>query len=113
MDDALPQGLDLNDRSPTVFGWVFALAGSGAVLLFWTMGAIDLLTRDGGLIVQLGLQGVWRALFLAYPFVFVACLVLGAVLVALRRDLESIAVAGAPAALALLYYFALLYLRPV
>jgi hypothetical protein len=36
----LPAGLDLDDRSPTVFGWVFALLGSGGVLLFWLMGAI-------------------------------------------------------------------------
>ncbi len=113
MDDALPQGLDLDDRSPTVFGWVFALLGSGGVLLFWAMGAIDLLTGNGGLILQLQLEGIWRLLFLAYPAAFVVFLLLGGALVALGRDLESIGVAAAPAALAVLYYLALIYLRPL
>ncbi len=113
MDQALPQGLDLEDRSPTVFGWLFALLGSGAGLLFWVMGAIVLITGNGGLIVQLGLEGVWLTLFLAYPFVFVAALLGGVALVALKRDLESIGVVGSPLALALLYYLALIYLRPV
>ncbi len=113
MDQALPQGLDLEDRSPTVFGWLFALLGSASVLLFWAMGAIGLVTSNGGLIVQLGLDGVWRTLFFAYPFVFVAALLGGIALVALKRDLESIGLVGSPLALAVLYYLALIYLRPV
>ena len=113
MDQTLPAGLDPNDRSPTVFGWVFALLGSGGVLLFWVMGAIGLLSGNGGQILQLQLEGVWRSLFLAYPFVFVAALLAGGVLVGLKRDLESIGAVGAPLALALLYYLALIYVRPV
>ncbi len=113
MDDALPQGLDLDDRSPTLFGWVFALLGSGGVLLFWVMGAIGLLTGNGGFILQLQLEGIWRLLFLAYPAAFLVALLLGGALVALKRDLESIGVVAAPAGLALLYYVALIYLRPL
>jgi len=113
MHQTLPEGLDPNDRSPTVFGWVFALLGSGGVLLFWVMGAIGLLTGSAGTIVLLDLQGVWRTLFLSYPFVFIGFVVIGAALVGLKRDLESIGAVGAPLALAVLYYFALVYLRPV
>lgn len=113
MHQSLPAGLDPNDRSPTVFGWVFALLGSGGILLFWSMGAVDLVTGNGGFILQLQLEGAWRTLFLAYPFVFVAALLAGGALVALRRDLESIGVIGSPLALALLYYLALIYVRPV
>jgi hypothetical protein len=109
----LPAGLDLDDRSPTVFGWVFALLGSGGVLLFWLMGAIGLLSGNAGTIVLLELDGVWRTLFLSYPFVFVAFVLIGGALVALRRDLESIGAVGTPLALAVLYYFALIYVRPV
>lgn len=112
-DHALPAGLDLNDRSPTVFGWVFALLGSGGVLLFWVMGAIGLLTGNGGFILQLELDGAWRTAFLSYPFVLVGFVLIGGALAALRRDLESIGAVGTPAALALLFYFALLYVRPV
>lgn len=113
MSMTYPAGLDPNDRSPTVFGWVFALLGSGGVLFFWTMGAVGLATGNGGTILLLQLEGVWRTAFLAYPFVFVGFLTIGAVLVALRRDLESIAAVGTPLALAVAYYVALLYLRPV
>jgi hypothetical protein len=63
--------------------------------------------------VLLELDGVWRTLFLSYPFVFVAFVLIGGALVALRRDLESIGAVGTPLALAVLYYFALIYVRPV
>jgi hypothetical protein len=113
MDDAPPNGLVLDDRSPTIFGWLAMLLASGGILFFWTSGAIILLTREGGLINQLRLEGVWRTLFLAYPAVFIAALVVATVLVVVKRDLESIAALGAPVALAVLYYLALIYLRPV
>lgn len=110
---ALPAGIDLDDRSPTVFGWVFALLGSGGLLLFWVMGAIVLQRGDAGTLAGLELEGVWRALFFSYPFVFIAFVLIGGALVALRRDLESIGAVGTPLALAVLYYFALIYVRPV
>lgn len=113
MHQSLPAGLDPNDRSPTVFGWIFALLGSGGVLFFWSMGAIGLLTGNTAHILLLQLEGVWRTLFLAYPFVFIGALIVAGALVALKRDLESIGAAGAPLALAVLYYFALIYVRPV
>lgn len=113
MDEAFPSGLDLNDRSPTVFGWLLMLLGGGGLLFVWVTGAVGLLTGNAGTIVLLELEGAWRLLFLAYPFVFLVSVVLGAALVALKKDLLSLGVAGAPLALSVVYYLALLYLRPV
>ncbi len=113
MDEALPTGLNLNDRSPTVYGWVLMLLGGGGLLFVWVIAAIGLLTGDAGTIVLLELEGAWRVVFLAYPFVFLVSLVLGGALVALKQDLASLAVAGAPVVLSVVYYLGLLYLRPV
>ena len=51
--------------------------------------------------------------FLAYPFAFLAALVVGGVLVAVKRDLEAVGVMGLPVAAAVGYYLALIHLRPV
>jgi hypothetical protein len=103
--------MDSDDRAPTIYGWIFALLGGGAVLYFWTMGFIVLMTGNGGQVQFLHGEPFWRTLFYAYPIVFVGAVVVGAVLVALRRDLLSIAVAGSPVALATVYYFALVHVR--
>lgn len=102
-----------DDRAPTIYGWIFALLGGGGILYFWLMGAIGLLGGNGGQILALGLEGAWRTAFLAYPLVFIAAIVVAAVLAGLKRDLESVGVAGAPVVLATLYYLALIHLRPV
>ncbi len=101
------------DRTGTILGALGGILGGGGVLFFWMMGAIGLLGRNGGLILDLQLGGVWRTLFLAYPFVFVAALVAGAALVALKRDLEAVGVFGLPVVAAVLYYLALIHVRPV
>lgn len=100
------------DRSGTLLGAVAGAGGGGAVLLFWLMGAIGLLTQTGGTIVDLGLEGAWRFLFLAYPFLYVACLLAGAALAALKRDLEAVGVLGLPVVAAIGYFLALIHLRP-
>lgn len=101
-----------DDRSGTLLGAFVGVVGGGAVLFFWLIGAIGLLTQTGGLIVQLGLDGAWRGLFLAYPFFFVACLLAGGALAALKRDLEAVGVFGLPVVAAIGYYLALIHLRP-
>jgi len=101
------------DRSGTIFGAFAGLLGGGAVLYFWTMGAINLLAETGGQILTLGLDGPWRLLFFAYPFLFIAAVVVGAGLAALKRDLEAVGVFGLPVVAAVAYYFALIHLRPV
>jgi hypothetical protein len=102
--------MDFDDRVPTIFGWAAALLGGGGLLYFWVMGALMLL-RGEGQIQLLQAEPLWRTLYLAYPIVFVVSVVIGAVLVALRRDLLSIGVAGAPVVFAIGYYFALIHLR--
>ena len=101
------------DRSGTLLGAAAGVFGSGAVLFFWIMGAIGLFTRTGGTIDQLGLEGLWRTAFLAYPVVFVAALVAGAVLVALKRDVEAVGAFGLPLAAAVVYFVALVHVRPL
>jgi hypothetical protein len=103
--------MDHVDRSPTAFGWAAALLGGGGILYFWVMGAVLLLRGAEGQIQFLQAEPLWRTLYWAYPLVFVLSLVIGGVLLALRRDLASVAAAGAPVALAIGYYFALIHLR--
>ena len=101
------------DRTGTILGVFAGLLGGGAILYFWLMGTIGLLTGNGGQILALGLEGAWRFLYLAYPFALVGAGVVGAVLVALRRDLEAVGVFGLPVVAAVAYYVALIHLRPV
>lgn len=101
------------DRTGTILGAFAGILGGGGVLFFWIIGAIGLLGRNGGFIQNLELEGVWRTLFLAYPFVFLAALVVGGVLAALKRDLEAVGVFGLPVVAAVAYYLALIHLRPV
>jgi hypothetical protein len=102
-----------NDRTGTILGVAGGVLGGGAILFFWSIGAIGLLGGNGGFVQDLALTGAWRTLFLFYPFVFVAALVVGGVLVALRRDLEAVGAFGLPVAAAVLYYLALIHLRAV
>jgi hypothetical protein len=99
------------DRSGTIYGWIFALLGGGGILFFWVMGAVLLATGNGGFIQVLHGEPFWRTLYWTYPIVFVVSLLVGGLLVALRRDLLSVGAAGAPVALALAYYFAFVHLR--
>lgn len=101
------------DRTGTILGAFAGVLGGGAVLFFWIMGALVLLGRDGGTIVALELGGAWRVLFLAYPFLFLATVVAGAALLALKRDLEAVGVFGMPVVAAVAYYLALIHLRPI
>jgi len=101
------------DRTGTVLGALAGILGSGGVLYFWIVGAIGLLGRNGGFIQDLQLEGAWRTLFLAYPFVFLVALVAGTALASLRRDLEAVGVLGLPVVAAVAYYLALIHLRPV
>jgi len=104
--------MDSDVRAPTIYGWLAALLGGGALLYFWVMAFVVLLTRNGGQIQFLHDEPVWRALFYSYPVVLVVAVLLGGVLAAFRRDLLSVGVAAAPVGLAIAYYLALVYARP-
>lgn len=101
------------DRTGTILGVAAGALGGGAVLYFWLMGAINLLAGAGGFIVELGLEGPWRTLFLAYPIAFLLATLVGGLLFLLKRDLEAVGVMGLPVVAAIAYYFALVHLRPI
>lgn len=101
------------ERSGTILGVFAGIAGSGAILFFWLLGAIGLLNGSGGTIVHLQLEGFWSTAFLAYPFLFFASLLAGGVLAALKRDLEAVGVFGLPVVAAVVYYLALVHVRPL
>lgn len=101
------------DRSGTLLGVAAGVLGSGAVLYFWIMGAIGLFTQTGGTINQLELEGYWRTAFLMYPLVFIAATVAGAALAALKRDLEAVGMFGLPVVAAVVYFVALIHVRPL
>lgn len=95
------------ERTLSLYGYIFAAIGAGGILFFWVIAAILYATGNGGLIVQMELPGLWRTAFLSYPIVAVVALVAGAILWFARRDLEAVAVAGAPVGLTVLYYLLL------
>lgn len=94
-----------------VLGYFVGAGLSLIIGLFWSIGAVGLVTGNAGLIVDLGLEGAWRWLYFAYPFVVLGCLVVGTALFALKRHLEAAAIVGLPIVLVILFYFALVLLR--
>lgn len=100
-----------NERVLSLFGIILAGIGSLGIFFFWAMGAIGLITHNGGLILDLQLTGIWRTLFFALPVVVVVCVVGSIGLFALRRHKEAVALAGLPTLATLAYYFALVQLR--
>lgn len=99
------------ERLLSVFGLIFGFLGTFMVSIFWSMGAMILLTGEGGTIQQLNLQGLWATLFWAFPFVAIGSVVLALGAFAVGRVKEAAGLALLPAAGVLLYYFALVQLR--
>jgi hypothetical protein len=101
-----------NERTLGLFGLIFGVLGGGAVFFFWTIGRVQLHTRNGGIINELGLEGLWLHLHNAYAFVMIGCFLLAGVLYwGLRRYKEAAGVAAIPVTGAVLYYLALVALR--
>lgn len=108
---ATPNDTVDNERVLSLYGIILASIGGLGILFFWSMGAIGLLTHNGGLMLDLRLTGLWRTLYFALPIVVFVC-VAGAVgLFALRRHKEAVGLAGLPILATLAYYFALVQLR--
>ena len=99
------------ERLLSVYGLIFGFLATFMVGIFWSMGAVILLTGEGGTIQQLDLQGLWRTLFWAYPFVAVGSVVLALGAFAVGRVKEAAGIAFLPALGVLLYYIALVQLR--
>ncbi len=84
------------------------VAGLG-VLVFWVMGALFLLTGNGGQIVDIYLTGFWRNLYFLYPVALVVFSLAGWFLFYLKRDLLAILTFSAPVGLVVLYYLILIF----
>ena len=95
------------ERTLSLYGFAFAAIGAGGILFFWTIAAVAYATNNGGTIVQMRLDGLWRMAFLSYPIVAIVALLAGAALWFFRRDREAVAVAGLPVVLATAYYLLL------
>jgi hypothetical protein len=101
----------LGDRTLTLYTLIFALLGAGAILFFWTIAAVLLLTGNGGIINDLEFNPTERTLFLSYPFVVLVFSLLGLLLYWARRDYLSVMAAGTPVAGTLLFYLGIIFLR--
>lgn len=83
------------------------VAGLG-LLVFWAMGAVLLLTNNGGQLTELGLSGLARTFYLLYPVFLVVFSALGWLLFWLRRDLLANMAMAAPVGLMVLFYLYLI-----
>lgn len=102
--------MGLSDRSEreanrilAFYGVLLANLGSFGILFFWLIGAINLLTGNGGQITLLGLDGIGLVAFWTFPVVVVLSLASWPLYLA-RLDLPALGLAGAPIGLAVLYY---------
>lgn len=100
-----------NERLLGVFGMIFGFLGTFLIGIFWIMAAVLKFTGNGGIIVQLDLQGIWNTLFWAFPFVALGSIVLALGAFALGRAKEAAGISFLPTIAVTLYYLALVQLR--
>lgn len=99
-------------RTAAFYGVLLANIGSFGILFFWIIGTVLLVTRNGGHVFLLQLDGLERWLYFAYPAVVLVSL--GAWLLhLLRLDRAALALAGLPIVAAILYYLYLVSFRPI
>ena len=100
-----------NERVLGVYGIILGILPGALVLIFWAMGALHLLTGNGGLINELQLTGAWRFLFLSYPVVLVLAFLAALGAFAIKRYKEAAGIAMLPVIGVVVYYLALVQLR--
>ena len=97
------------DRVFALFN-VLALQVAGlGVLLFWTMGAVFLITGEGGQINHMAFSNFGRTLFFLYPVALAIFSLLGWFLFYIRRDLLAIMMLSAPVGFVVLYYLVVVF----
>lgn len=99
-----------NARALGVFGLLGGVVASGGLLLFWAM-AMRLLTDgwEGGMIVDLDLQGLWHTAVVGYPVYAGAGIVIGLALFAMRKYKEAAGAAMLGPIVAVAVYIGLLF----
>lgn len=79
-----------NARALGFFGLAAGIIASGGLLLFWAMGMRLLFDGwEGGSIIDIDLQGLWRTAVVGYPVWAGAGIVIGLVLFGLRKYKEA------------------------
>lgn len=96
------------DRTLAMYGLVFGIGGSMAVLLFWVIAALNV-QRGYGLVHQLELSGMWSTAFYAYPFLLAAAAAGALIAFFANREPVAVGVGGLPVVAAIAFYFALLF----
>lgn len=99
-------------RTAAFYGVLLANIGSFGILFFWIIGTILLLTRNGGQIMDVALDGFTRTLYFAYPIAVIVSLAAWLLHFA-KRDRAAVALAGLPIVATLLYYLYLVSFRTV
>lgn len=92
------------ERVLSTFGMIMLQVAGLGVLLFWIMGAILLLTGNGGQITDLNLTGFWRTVYFSYPFLLIFLSLIGWLAFWRKADLLGLAALSiAPGVLFLMY----------
>lgn len=94
------------DPTLALYALILALGGAMFVLLFWTIGAVNLAAGQG-LISDLALGGFGRIVFYSYPVVVAICAVGAVALYLLKQTAPAVGLAGLPIAGVVAYYFVL------
>lgn len=98
------------DPTLALIGLILALGGALFILLFWTMGAVNLLVGQG-LISQIVLGDLGRVLYFSYPFVVVISAVGAIVLYMMKQEAPAVGLAGLPIAGVTAFYLVLTVLN--
>lgn len=98
------------DPTLALYALILALGGALFVLIFWTMGAVNLYTGSG-LINDMVMGDLARILYLSYPFVVAVCAAGALALYAMKQTTPAVGLAGLPIAGVVIYYLVLTVLH--
>ncbi len=101
------------ERVLSTFSMILLQVAGLGILLFWTIGAILLLTGNGGQINDLNLHGFWRTVYFSYPFLLIFLSAIGWLAFFRKADLVGLAsLSVAPGVLFLMYLVFIMSPKP-
>lgn len=99
-----------NARALGIFGLLAGTVASGGLLLFWAMAMRVLFSGpEGGMIVDLGLTGIWNTIVVGYPAIAAAGILTGLALFGLKKYKEAAGAAMLGPIVVVATYFGLLF----